>query len=227
MAYEMRTKHGYSLFTMRSMLQKAIRRGDLPHAGFALDEMYESYSDYTWKTLLTISAEDCYGIMTKEIVALKAADDKVNYKKKGADKDFIFAAKAVVLLCMARKNRDACYVACNFMWPERDLTQKELDEWVRPFEAELVDGRIPEYVFDHHTIEGKKKGLMDIDMIATEGSSLEPHQMSLFDDASWGPYFDYTRQRRGGGDHRKQSQVDAFQAGKESDPTHGGNDWPM
>ena len=77
MGYEYRTTNGYNMFDMSSMLQKAIRRGDFTHAGFAANELYYSYYSYLWRRLLVISAEDCYGIMTKEIMALKEADDLV------------------------------------------------------------------------------------------------------------------------------------------------------
>ena len=52
-------------------------------------------------TLLLVEAPDCHicgrllRIMTKEIVALKIADDTVNKGRKGYDKDPLFVAKAV------------------------------------------------------------------------------------------------------------------------------------
>ena len=51
-------------------MQKAIRRADTGVAGFFALELWASgYRDYVWKRLFTISAEDCYGIITKEIEA--------------------------------------------------------------------------------------------------------------------------------------------------------------
>ena len=75
------TKNGYNMFEMSSMIQKAIRRCDIPHAAYAATELYPSYRAMLWNRLLTVSAEDCYGIMTKEIVALSQADERVNAKK--------------------------------------------------------------------------------------------------------------------------------------------------
>lgn len=121
MAYNLITRNGYNMYDMASMLQKAIRRCDVDHAGFAAYELYESYNDYLWRRLLIISCEDCYGIMTKEIMALKQADEFINSKRKKSEKDPIALAKAVTLLCYARKNRDACYVACEFMLPDRSI----------------------------------------------------------------------------------------------------------
>ena len=66
-----RTIHGYDFFEVSSAMQKAIRRGDARVAGFfALELWHSKYRDYVWKRLFTISAEDCYGLITKEIEAL-------------------------------------------------------------------------------------------------------------------------------------------------------------
>lgn len=85
MAFKLATPNGYDLFEMSSMIQKAIRRSDIPHAAYAANELAFKYRNYLWKRLLTVSAEDCYGIMTKEIVALQEADKYVNAKNKPGD----------------------------------------------------------------------------------------------------------------------------------------------
>ena len=38
MAFEALTKNGYNLFEMSSMIQKAIRRCDIPHAAYKISE---------------------------------------------------------------------------------------------------------------------------------------------------------------------------------------------
>ena len=126
MAGNPRTKNGYSMFEMSSMIQKAIRRCDIPHAAYAAAELYPSYRTLLWNRLLTVSAEDCYGIMTREIMALAQADERLNGKKPADKANMVFLAKAVILLCMARKNRDADYVACNYLWGNRRLTEGEV-----------------------------------------------------------------------------------------------------
>ncbi len=92
--YQMYTLHHHSMYDMASMLQKSIRRADIQKAGYAAYELFGSYHTYMWKRLIVSSAEDCYGIITKEIIALKLADDQVNAGKKGYDKDPLFAAKS-------------------------------------------------------------------------------------------------------------------------------------
>lgn len=180
---ELRTLHGHNLFDISSLLQKSIRRGEYQLAGYAANEMFQRYECYLWKRLLTCSAEDCFGIMTKEIIALMQASDKVNKGCKPDCKNPLFVAKAIVLLCSARKNRDADYFACNFMQdnttiPPEKIEHIELDKCVME--------RIPEWVFDCHTLKGKMRGKTQIEMLIEEQESLENREVNLFDDGDWG-----------------------------------------
>ena len=58
------------------------------------------------RDIFTISAEDCYGVITKEIEALWQGHELVNKGSK-EPKGRIFVSKAVILLCECRKCRDA------------------------------------------------------------------------------------------------------------------------
>ena len=91
MAGNPRTKNGYSMFEMSSMIQKAIRRCDIPHAAYAAAELYPGYRTLLWNRLLTVSAEDCYGIMTREIMALAQADERLNGKKPADKANMVFS----------------------------------------------------------------------------------------------------------------------------------------
>lgn len=178
---ELKTYSGYNLYDMSSMLQKAIRRGDVFHASFAAKEMHVKYREYMWRRLLTVSAEDCYGIMTKEIVALWEADQIINGNKC---KSWIFIAKAVTLLCMARKNRDADYVCLNFMCPDKELSPEEINEFGWDGLPESVT--VPDWVYDCHTRKGKMMGKTKLEMVIEENAALQPHQLNLFDDGDFG-----------------------------------------
>lgn len=186
MAYDYRTKHGYNMFDMSSMLQKSIRRGDWTHAGFAACELYYSFYNYLWKRLLVISAEDCNDMLTQEIIALRIADDEVNDKKRrnGEICDHIFISKAIMLLVKAQKNRDACYFACNFLTSKNPIDVNKV-EHVDISTCNLGVEGIPDWVFDKHTLKGKRSGQTSLDFIKSEQECLEPHQMGFFDDGDW------------------------------------------
>lgn len=199
MAYDLTTRNGHNFYDIASLMQKAIRRSNPNLAGYAAYELFGKYHTYLWKRLVVVSAEDCWGIMTKEIIALKLADDFHNKGRKGYDKDPLFVAKAITLLCMAKKNRDACYVACNFMLPDRLLDESEI-EHVDITQCSLGVEGIPDWVFDCHTLTGKKNGKTDLDMTISEQQALTPLQPGLFDECSW-----------------EYAVVDARQKGKVSD----------
>lgn len=231
MAGNPRTKNGYSMFEMSSMIQKAIRRCDIPHAAYAAAELYPGYRTLLWNRLLTVSAEDCYGIMTREIMALAQADERLNGKKPADKANMVFLAKAVILLCMARKNRDADYVACNYLWGNRRLTEGEVIDLIDSSEVERLMReepifRVPAYVFDVHTARGKQQGKTRLDFFIEENEALEPRQMSLFDEGSFGEYY----QRSHDAGFRLAPAYDRrwkdYMAGRETDPTHNGKDFP-
>lgn len=184
MGFNPTTKRGHNMYDMASMLQKAIRRCDIQRAGYAAYELFGGYHTFLWKRMIVSSAEDCYGIITKEIIALKMADDEVNKGKRGYDKDPLFVAKAIVLLCQARKNRDGCYVACNFMTAS-DLLKEEDIEHVDISKCELGVESIPDWVFDVHTLKGKRMGKTEVDMGEDEQMALTPHQLNFFDYGDW------------------------------------------
>ena len=213
-AYTPLTRSSHSMFDMASMLQKSIRRADFQRAGYAAYELWGNYSKYLWRRLIIISAEDCYGIITKEIVALKLADDICNDGRKGYDRDPLFVAKAITLLCAAKKNRDACYFACNYMTHDSTIDPQEI-EHIDIARCRL-DGDIPDWVFDYHTLTGRKNGKTDLDMIKSEQAALTPLQMGFFDHNDWGPYFQL-RLKKGEVGQRELNEYVVFQAGKNHD----------
>lgn len=103
MAYQMLTRTGKSFWDVTSAMQNAIRKGDYELAGYCFWELLPQYTPYLRKRLLVISAEDCFGVITKEILALTKTSDEESL------------VKALSLMCMAKKNRDADYFVCNLM----------------------------------------------------------------------------------------------------------------
>ncbi len=99
------TKRGYEFGEVSSAMQKAIRRGDTRLAGYWALELWASgYGNYFWKRLLTVSAEDCWEILTQEVKALHDGYALVNANVPAKQaKGRIFISKAVILLCAAKK----------------------------------------------------------------------------------------------------------------------------
>lgn len=176
-----RTVRGYEFGEVTSAMQKAIRRGDARLAGYWAMELFGSgYHAYAWRRLLTISAEDCWGILTKEIWALRQAFLEIN-RHGSRDKTHgrLFLAKAVLLLAQAKKCRDADHLA-NLVYDPRAIDDETL-------ERELAEARkhhepIPEYAFDCHTARGRKAGKTKRDFFVDEFEALENRQPGLFDD---------------------------------------------
>jgi replication-associated recombination protein RarA len=176
------TIRGYQFNEVASALQKACRRADAKLAGYWAIELWESgYGNYVWKRLLTVSAEDCWGILTQEVEALHSAYDYVNvgvpaHKAKGR----IFIAKAAILLCLAKKSRDADHLN-NCVYDHRAVSDAQLN-------ADLDEVRahpepIPDYALDVHTRQGKRDGKTKAMFFREEEAALNPKQESLFDDA--------------------------------------------
>jgi len=180
--YELLTKNNHNFYDIAAMLQNAIRRCDVQAAGYAANELFYKYRGYLWKRLLIISAEDCFGIITKEIIALKQAEEAMGDKAKT---ETIFVSKAITLLCYARKNEDADYFACNLMKSDTPIPEDQI-EHVPIEECELENGRIPNWVYNWHTRKGREMGMDVVDQLVGRQKNLTPHQPGLFDDEDWG-----------------------------------------
>lgn len=174
------TQRGYDFYEVASALQKSIRRGDVKLAGYMALELFPRYSEYCWKRLLTISAEDCYGVITKEIMALYQAFHVINEGKKGEElKGRIFISKAVILLCQCKHNRDADLLS-NYIYDQKyDVSDEEIERMFLEVRQEKVV--IPEYVYDVHTRKGKMMGKTKRDFFIEEDAALANKQLSIFD----------------------------------------------
>lgn len=173
------TKRGYTLSQCTSAMQKAIRRADAIVAGYFSQELFASgFGEYVWRRLLVISAEDIYGCVTKELGALYEAYKLIRKqpnKKETAGR--IFISKAIVLLCLSPKSRDADHLQCLVYDKIEGITEEQIDK-----ELSECDGmEVPEYAFDCHTREGKRMGKTKADFFKSEQEALTPRQIGLFD----------------------------------------------
>lgn len=187
---ELRTKNGYNLFDVSSVVQKACRRGDAKNAVFFTLELYPAYTKYLWKRLLTVAAEDCtYSLVTQEVMACYQAFWELNYGKlknpsrttyspltgQAEDCAGLQIVKAVLLLCYCQHNRDSDYACCfapNMVTPEE--VQKALAEATETA-VDIHLPPIPEYTFDIHTRAGKQAGKTEWDFFKAEEEELANH----------------------------------------------------
>ena len=103
MGYELVTRSGRSFWEITSVMQHGIRKGDYELAGYCMWELLPQYTPYLRKRLLVISAEDCFGVITKEVLNLCTIGNEEAL------------TRALALLCLCKKNRDADYFVCNLM----------------------------------------------------------------------------------------------------------------
>ena len=177
---ELKTQRGYDFYEVASAVQKSIRRGDKKIAGYMALELFPRFSNYCWKRLLTISAEDCYGIITKEIYALYEAFQVINKGLKGEKlKGRIFISKAVILLCEAKHSRDADILS-NYIYDKKiSLNDEEIEKYFEEVRKERVE--IPDYTYDVHTLKGKMMEKTKKDFFKGEDEALSNKQTSIFD----------------------------------------------
>jgi len=176
------TKRGYSLLDVASALQKSVRRADTSLAGYWAQELVASnYHNYVWKRILTISAEDCHGLITAEIHALYQSFLLINKgQPKGKIKGRIFISKAVIVLCAAPKSRDADALQCLVYDKKISISDEQLEKDLETTDA-MSPEQLPDYVFDVHTFTGKRNGKTKKEFFAEEYDALDPKQSGLFD----------------------------------------------
>ena len=79
------TRNGNNMFVISSLIQKALRRRDRL-AYYAANELLPHYRNYMWKRILTVSAEDCYDMITHRIMELHDKDLEVD----PSDRRYVF-----------------------------------------------------------------------------------------------------------------------------------------
>ena len=175
------TKRKYDFYEVTSAMQKAIRRGDARFAGYWAIELFESgYHNYVWKRLLTISAEDCFGIITKEVRALEQSFDFINVARaKGKPvKGRVFISKAVILLAQCKKCRDADHLT-NLIYDRMNIDEEKLKEELLQVRKERKE--LPDYAYDIHTQRGRMMGKTKDNFIREEFDALKPRVQGEFD----------------------------------------------
>ena len=86
-------------------------------------------------------------------------------------------AKALILLCAARKSRDADHLQ-NFVYDA--LAGLDADQLAADL-LKAAKEKVPDYAFDCHTLKGKRAGKTKADFFREEQNALKPWQQGLFD----------------------------------------------
>ena len=226
-----RTKNGYTADDMMAMLHSSVSQSGIPHASYAVQELYTRFRKQMWNLLLAASDEDCHGVMTEEIMALYSTDDKVNGKKSAIHANLMFVAKTIILLSMARKNPNTNYISCNSLWTDSAMNNLEFlasidSSSVENFMRSDFRFQIPDYVFDVYTYRGKKAGKTQLDFFIDENNALKPHQPGLFDSGNYREYYDRCRRIKYPIKPEYDLRWREFMEYGEADPTHNGKDFP-
>ena len=167
-----RTRHDLPADHVRSMLQKAIRRGWLEEAVLAAYELYATSpeaEELLWARLDIIAAEDIgFGLIEAPAIIAALGDQRRRYPRSG-DR-WLFAAHAVRVLATATKDR----------------TTGELGSWA----MEVVESgervvAIHDVAVDMHTEEGVAHGRDEAHFYA-EGADVSPELEGR--DTTWGDY---------------------------------------
>ena len=110
----------------------------------------------------------------------------INGSKKAEEKDEIFISKAVMIIMYKIFGYDTCISniqICNSNFLDWS------NYYVKDIRQSPTRMTIPEYVYDVHTIKGKKMGKTDWQMNIDEYEGLFPKHKGFFDNGSWEPRY--------------------------------------
>ena len=181
MSRQLKTIRGYDFYEVTSALQKSIRRSETKLACYwAVELFYGGYHHYVWKRLLTISAEDCWGIITQEVEALRQAFLLLNEKRgRGKWQGELFIVKAAMILSECKKSRDPDNFLNLIYKKHIGISDDELKAYLEEVREEPEE--IPDCALDVHTRRGRMKGKTKKDFFIEEDEALKPRQQGLFD----------------------------------------------
>lgn len=174
------TKNGHGMFDVSSALVNAVNQADYELVGYTANELYVRYKNFLWKTIMMIAKDVCNGhpAAMREIDSLR----RIDKEQAGAVNETpIYVAKALVVLVKLVKY-DASIFDCRYEYKIADMS--------------YYDGRyiaVPNYVFDCHTIRGKKMGKTKQMFVVDEQKALNPLCECEFDHSSWDRFFELNK----------------------------------
>lgn len=146
MGYQMTTVSGLNFYHASSAFQKCVRRGMEHEALWFGTELYNSnFKDYVWYRIKVMVSEDvglANPTLPANIEALYQSWKEIS-KKKGKDgPERLQVIHAIMLLVRSPKSRIVDNKACYYLFLRHRIEPPAL----------------PDFVFDMHTIEGKRMG---------------------------------------------------------------------
>lgn len=158
--HDITTPSGIAGDVVISALQKFIRRGETELAVRAAYELYftgEELTEYLWKRLAVISAEDIgLGNPMAPVVVDTLRRNSLELSRDSSDYQMMFV-HAVRFLCACEKERGSSVLS--------SLTKRRIRHGDRL--------PLPDYIFDMHTWDGQKQG-RDIEHFLTEAAYVVP-----------------------------------------------------
>jgi hypothetical protein len=171
------TRGGHDPRTLISMMQKAIRRARPDLAGWAALELLGSgYGEWAWRRITITAAEDCASCVMPQILALRDACERERRARRDRPPTRVFLARAILILCRAWKCRDADALGV-LVIDGGAISDSDLAEMLEAAEAEPEP--IPEWVFDVHTLAGKRQGKTKSQFMREERAALTPVHPAL------------------------------------------------
>lgn len=166
-----------------AIICKAIEHLDMDMIRYYVNKVRIENRKELWEALKEYSLRND---ISDEINALEQADLFVNRNKKNGAKDEIFIAKAIMLLCYDNDANIDDVSSSEIVKLHGNIDWSPYNEKISPVEKYYCESYvIPEWVFDCHTLKGKRMGKTDWDMTLDEQAALYPKANDYFGNASW------------------------------------------
>lgn len=180
-------------YKVSKALRDGILNNDMELVGKCEDAFRFSNRRFLWKTLYAVSKET-KGHLSKEILGLYLADDQINGKRPKEKKDEIFASKAIMLLCYQTHDMKEHLISQECVSLD-EFTDFSNITYPDIMDCTLKDGIMPEWVYDCHTIRGKKAGKTDWQMNIDEQAALNPLRKGFFDEGTWESLYEWLKDK--------------------------------
>jgi len=168
------TKNGHDLYDTVEVMKRAFEDLDIEGIGYTANEIGVRYKKYLWNVLLSEYSGKCSPNLAMELNSLK----KVDFEQIGEKNETpLYLAKGIVLLLKEWKGYDLI-----------DMRNAKVE--TRPLDSGPRHMRVPDYVYDCHTVIGRKRGKTKRQFVVEEQASLRPFVKGMFDGCSWERFFE-------------------------------------